>query len=151
MFKDKKKVWIAHLDYLLNRSRYEEAYALSKRALPSLPSYKHIKTTSKFAQLVFENGNAQKARTLFDGLLLKYPKRLDLLFVYIDKETKTRRALLRSLARSLFVRVGNPNEETRRMKLSDKQMKGLFKKWYLLEEKRGMGESREREREREIE
>jgi len=30
------------------------------------------------------------------------------------------------------------------MKLSDKQMKSLFKKWYSLEEQQGTDESRER-------
>jgi rRNA biogenesis protein RRP5 len=83
-FKDKKQVWIAHVQYLLKSGRNEEAHALTKRALKSLPSYKHVETMSKFAQLVFEYGTAERARTLFDGLLLKHPKRLDLFFVYVE-------------------------------------------------------------------
>merc|ERR1711943_29599 len=87
-FKSKKKVWIAHLEFLLKQSRHQEAHALLKRALLSLASYKHAETMSKFAQLEFEYGSAERARTVFDGIVDKYPKRLDLLFVYLDKEVK---------------------------------------------------------------
>lgn len=140
-FKDKKKVWIAHFEYLLKNGRQEEAHALSKRALGSLPAYKHVETMSKFAQLVFEYGSAERARTLFDGLLLKHPKRLDLFFVYVDKEKKHGEI---ETARSLFERAASPQSSGGMMKLSDKKMKSLFKKWYLFEEQCGSEDSQER-------
>jgi rRNA biogenesis protein RRP5 len=140
-FKDKKKVWIAYMEHLLKSGRFEEAHALSKRAMLSLPSYKHVETMSKFAQLVFEYGSAERARTLFDGLLLRYPKRLDLLFVYADKEVKHGDV---EVARSLFARVANPHDQTLKMKLSDKQMKSFFKKWFTFEEIHGTEETQER-------
>ena len=130
-FKSKKKVWIANMAYLLRSGRHEEAHSLSKRAMQSLPPYKHIETMSKFAQLVFEHGSTERARTLFDGLLQKYPKRLDLLFVYADKEVKHGEI---GTARALFERVAN---EKLKLKLSDKQMKSFFKKWYAFEENNG--------------
>jgi rRNA biogenesis protein RRP5 len=133
-FKSKKKVWLAHLQYLLKQSRHQEAHALLKRALMSLAPHKHAETMSKFAQLEFEFGSPERARTVFDGILMKYPKRLDLFFVYLDKEVKF--GSVRN-ARSLVERkVEEP-------KLSDKQMKSLFKKWYRFEEQHGTAESQE--------
>jgi len=139
-FKDKKKVWIAHVEYLLKRNRNEEAYAMSKRALQSLPTYKHVETMTKVAQLVFEYGSPEKARTLFDGLLLKYPKRLDLFFVYVDKEVKHGDL---DAARGLFERQVSPEAATK-LKLSEKQMKKFFKKWYSFEEANGTAETQDR-------
>jgi len=81
--KSKKKVWLAHMQYLLRQSRHEDAHALMKRALLSLAPYKHTETMSKFAQMEFELGSVERGRTLFDGLILKYPKRVDLFFVSI--------------------------------------------------------------------
>ena len=133
-FKSKKKVWLAHLQYLLKQSRHQEAHALLKRALLSLAPYKHAETMSKFAQLEFEFGCPERARTVFDGILLKYPKRLDLFSVYVDKELKFGNI---SIARSLLER------KVEERKLSDKQMKSLFKKWYRIEDQHGTEESRE--------
>ena len=129
------------MEYMLKKGRNEEAFALSKRALLSLKPHKHVETMSKFAQLVFEFGSADKARTIFDGLLLKCPKRLDLFFVYADKEVKHGDI---DTARSLFAKVSSPNDESLTLKLSDRQMKRFFKKWFLFEEVHGTDETRER-------
>jgi rRNA biogenesis protein RRP5 len=139
-FRDKKKVWLAHIEYLLKANRSDEAYALSKRALLSLPKYKHLETMSKFAQLEFEYGTADRARTLFDGLLKRYPKRLDILFVYTDKEIKF--GTIES-TRSLFEGVANPDDQRLSLKLSDKQMKSFFKKWFSFEQDHGTDETQE--------
>lgn len=140
-FKSKKKVWIANMEYMLKNGRQEEAYEISKRALLSLKQHKHIETMSKFAQLVFQYGRAEKARTLFDGLLMKYPKRLDLFFVYVDKELKFGDL---ETARSLYARIASPTDEASKMKLGDKQMKLYFKKWFNFEQMHGDEESQER-------
>lgn len=133
-FKNKKTAWLAHAEYLLASQREDEAQELLKRALLSLPSYKHVETMSRFAQMMFEFSSPEKARTLFDGILAKNPKRLDLLFVYADKEIKYGHP---KAARSLFEMA------TSTMKLSDKKMKSLFKKWYRFEEDHGTDETRE--------
>uniref|UniRef100_A0A7S4MZ58 S1 motif domain-containing protein n=1 Tax=Odontella aurita TaxID=265563 RepID=A0A7S4MZ58_9STRA len=137
-FKSKKTVWIARLKYLLKGSRHDEAHALLKRALTSLPSYKHVETMSKFAQLEFEHDEAERGRTIFDALLGKHPKRLDLLFVYVDKEVKN--GEIRA-ARRIFENVVRPS--TGKFKFSDKQMKSLFKKWYRIEEEHGDSKSQD--------
>jgi len=138
-FKSKKKPWLANLQYLLKSGRHEEGQELLKRALTSLAPYKHVETMSKFAQLEFEHGSCERARTVFDGIIEKYPKRMDLLFVYVDKEIKHGEI---ERARSLLTKtVDGPGGK--RVKLSDKQMKSLFKKWYRLEELHGTEKSQE--------
>lgn len=142
-FRSKKTVWLAHFKYLLKCSRHEEAHELLKRSLQSLPKYKHIETMQKFAQMEFELGSPERGRTIFSALLEKNPKRMDLLFVYIDKEIKNGDI---SKARALFDNVVNPvdNDRKQKFKFSDKQMKSLFKKWYRMEDEYGDEESQEK-------
>lgn len=142
-FKSKKTVWIAHFRYLLKCSRHEEAHDLLKRSHQSLPKYKHVETMSKFAQMEFELGSPERGRTIFSALLEKHPKRMDLLFVNIDKEVKNGDI---SKARALFDSVVNPvsDERKQKFKFSDKQMKSLFKKWYRMEDEFGDEEMQER-------
>ena len=136
-FRGKKQAWLAYMSFLLQNNRSSEALIVSKRAMKSLPKYKHLETMSRFAQLVYEYGSTEQARTLFDGLLNKYPKRLDLLNVYIDKEVKHGDW---SHARELCRQVA---EGLKGLKLSDKQMKSVFQKWFGLEEQYGDEESQE--------
>ncbi len=138
-FKSKKTVWIAYFRYLLKNGRHEEAHKVWKRSVKSLPDYKHIETMSKLAQLEYEYGSAERARTVFDELLDKNRKRMDLLFVYIDKEVKHGEI---EAARKIFERVLNPPAGTKKTKFNDKQMKSLFKKWYRIEDDNGDDESR---------
>lgn len=79
--KSKKKVWLAYMHYLLKQSRHQDAHLLMKRAMLSLATTKHAETMSKFAQMEFELGSPERGRTIFDGLLLKYHKRLDIFYV----------------------------------------------------------------------
>lgn len=61
-----------------------------------------VKTISKFAQLEFKLGDAERGRTIFEGIMDSYPKRLDLWFVYIDMEIKQKNV---TGVRALFDRV----------------------------------------------
>jgi len=132
--KSKKKVWLAHMQYLLKQSRDQDAHALMKRAVLSLATHKHAEMMSKFAQMEFELGSPERGRTIFDGLLLKYSKRLDLFFVYLDKECKFGNV---DHARSML------EKKVEERKISDRQMKSLFKKWYRMEEEHGTEETQE--------
>ena len=132
--KSKKTVWLAHMQYLLKQSRHEDAQALMKRAMLSLATHKHAEMMSKYAQMEFELGSPERGRTIFDGLLLKYNKRLDLFFVYLDKECKFGNV---DHARTLL------EKKVEERKLSDRQMKSVFKKWYRIEEEHGTEETQE--------
>lgn len=138
-FRSKKTVWISHFKYLLKNARNEEAHKLWKQSVKSLPEYKHIETMSKFAQLEYEHGSPERARTIFDALLDKNSKRLDLLFVYVDKEVKHGQV---EVARKLFETTLHPPSGKKKVKFSDKQMKSLFKKWYKMEDENGDDDSR---------
>jgi len=138
-FKSKKTVWIAYFKYLLKNGRHDEAHQLWKKSVTSLPSYKHIESMSKFAQLEYEYGSAARARTIFDALIDKHRKRMDLLFVYVDKEIKHGDV---HVARRLFEKTINPTSGQNKTKYNDKQMKSLFKKWYRMEEDHGDEDSK---------
>ena len=141
-FKSKKTVWIAHFKYLLKCSRQEEAYELSKKSLVSLPTYKHITTMSKYAQLEYEYGSSERARSIFESLLDKYPKKMDIFFVYVDKEMKHVGEM--GIIREIFERKIKLSTEAQNKSIcSDKHMKSLFKKWYRIEDEHGDEDTRQ--------
>ncbi|CAG8050518.1 unnamed protein product [Penicillium salamii] len=119
----------------------DRARALLPRALQSLPAHTHVETTSKFAQLEFrsENGDVERGRTVFEGLLSSFPKRIDLWNVLLDLEIKVGDA---EQVRRLFERVlglqsgkkGVVSIDSNK-KLKPKQARFLFKKWLDFEEK----------------
>jgi rRNA biogenesis protein RRP5 len=63
-----------------------------------------VKTISKFAQLEFKLGDAERGRTIFEGIMDSYPKRLDLWMVYIDMEAREGAAGA-TRVRALFNRI----------------------------------------------
>lgn len=126
--------------------------ALLPRTLQSLPSHTHVEVTSKFGQLEFRssNGDVERGRTVFEGLLSSFPKRVDLWNVVLDLEMKTGDA---EQVRRVFQRVLGINTSTKsqskkngplpaataadegKKKLKSKQARFFFKKWLEFEEK----------------
>jgi rRNA biogenesis protein RRP5 len=51
-------------------------------------SYADIKTIVKFAQMEFKHGEAERGRTIFEGVMSNYPKRVDLWSIYLDMEIR---------------------------------------------------------------
>lgn len=47
-----------------------------------------IKTIVKFAQMEFKFGEAERGRTIFEGVMSNYPKRVDLWSIYLDMEIR---------------------------------------------------------------
>ena len=118
----------------------DRARGLLSRALQSLPAHTHVETTSKFAQLEFRsaNGDIERGRTVFEGLLSSFPKRIDLWNILIDLEMKAGDA---EQVRRLFERVlglqhkkGSVTVDPSK-KVKPKQARFLFKKWLAFEEK----------------
>ena len=122
--------------------------ALLPRALQSLPSHTHVEITSKFGQLEFRspNGDSERGRTIFEGLLSSFPKRVDLWNILLDLEIKAGDA---DQIRRLFGRVLGISDLKRRSKkgattitepvqgkakLKSKQARFFFKKWLAFEE-----------------
>ncbi|KAI9373667.1 hypothetical protein BJX61DRAFT_501920 [Aspergillus egyptiacus] len=146
----KKKVFPSSPKFFINYASFlfdtmaapERGRALLPRALQSLPSHTHIETTSKFAQLEFRspNGDVERGRTVFEGLLSSFPKRVDLWNVLLDLEIKNGDA---EQVRRLFERVlgirdvkkGGGMVIESGKKLRPKQARFFFKKWLEFEEK----------------
>ncbi|PGH13265.1 hypothetical protein AJ80_06374 [Polytolypa hystricis UAMH7299] len=127
----------------------ERGRALLPRAIQSLPSHTHVELTSKFGQLEYKsaNGDVERGRTVFEGLLSSFPKRIDLWNVLLDLEIKVgdaeqvRRLFERALGLGHGVAADGTKAGSKR-KLKDKQAKFLFKKWLAFEEKIGAGEKK---------
>jgi rRNA biogenesis protein RRP5 len=98
--------------------------------MQSLPSHAHIAITSKFAQLEFKspNGDAERGRTLFEGMLSQWPKRWDLWNVLLDMEIRAGDA---DQIRRLFERIIAGRG------LKPKKAKWFFKRWLQWEDKMG--------------
>ncbi|RKO88271.1 hypothetical protein BDK51DRAFT_24832, partial [Blyttiomyces helicus] len=77
-FKESSKVWTGYGLYLLKRGQVEESRRVLQRSLQSLAKRKHVKTICKFAQMEFKYGEAERGRTIFEGIMSNYPKRVDL-------------------------------------------------------------------------
>lgn len=45
-----------------------------------------LKTIAKFAQMEYKLGDAERGKTIFEGIIDSHPKRLDLWSVYVDME-----------------------------------------------------------------
>lgn len=144
----KKKISTQSPKFFLNYASFlfdtlaapDRARGLLARALQSLPQHTHIETTSKFAQLEFRsaNGDIERGRTVFEGLLSSFPKRIDLWNILLDLEIKAGDA---EQVRRLFERVlGIQNKKgvfsvDASKKLKPKKAQFLFKKWLSFEEK----------------
>ncbi|KAF9198450.1 rRNA biogenesis protein rrp5 [Haplosporangium sp. Z 27] len=126
-FGQSSKVWTGFGHFQLHHGNLEAGRELLQRSLKSLPKRKHIKTISKFAQLEFKYGEPERGRTIFEGVMSNYPKRVDLWSVYIDMEIRNGE---QDAVRRLFARVVS-------LKLSSKKMKFFFKKWLAYEKDHG--------------
>ncbi|KAI5291692.1 rRNA biogenesis protein rrp5 [Ascosphaera aggregata] len=135
------ELFINYATFLFDKlNEVERGRALLPRAIQSLPKHTHIETTTKFAQLEYRsvNGDAERGRTVFEGLLSSFPKRIDLWNVLIDLEIKVgdveqiRRLFRRVL--NIDNAVGTDGMKSNR-KLKEKQAKFFFKKWLEWEEK----------------
>ncbi|KAJ2817176.1 rRNA biogenesis protein rrp5, partial [Coemansia furcata] len=132
-----------------------ESRDLLARALQPLPKRKHIKAITQFGQMEFKHGEPERGRTVFEGVLGTYPKRVDLWSVYLDMETKVASTAAAAAAgssdehrwqpaRKLFERVTS-------MKHSSKKMKFFFKKWLAFEKAHGSEASIEHVKQRALE
>ncbi|KAI6031571.1 hypothetical protein BKA83DRAFT_4202404 [Pisolithus microcarpus] len=140
-FGQSSKVWTLFAEHYLRRGRLEEARKLLSRSLQSLEKRKHIKTISKFAQLEYKLGDAERGRTIFEGIVDSHPKRWDLWSIYMDMEVK--QGDIQHL-RNIFSRV-------LAIKMTSHKAKSFFKKWLNLEHKLGDDEGAAAVKQRAIE
>ncbi|KAI9905452.1 hypothetical protein PsorP6_013429 [Peronosclerospora sorghi] len=126
-FGTSKQTWLRALAYWSGRHLFQDAAETLQRSLQRLPPHKHVRVILSYGQLLFEHGQVEKARTILEGLVATYPKRLDLWNVYLDKEIKFGHV---AMVRALFDRLVA-------MDFAPKKMKFLFKKYLEFEETQG--------------
>jgi len=128
-FRAHPDVWIAWMSALMIRNAQAAAKTVLQRSVEALPRAKHVEVISKFAQLEFRHGLAERGRTVFDGVLANYPKRVDVWNIYIDMELRQGES---EPTRHLFERVTS-------LRLSSKKMKYFFSRY--LTYARGLGDA----------
>ncbi|KAL8999375.1 MAG: hypothetical protein Q9169_001801 [Polycauliona sp. 2 TL-2023] len=116
--------------YLTTLNQPSKARALLPRTLQSLPQHTHLQLTSQFATLEFKspNGEPERGRTMFEGILGSFGKRLDIWSILIELETNKGD---KDRARGLFERV------TKVKGIKAGKMKKWFEKWEKWEKANG--------------
>ncbi|KAM4751117.1 protein RRP5 homolog [Anableps anableps] len=130
-FRQNKAVWLSYGTFLLQQGQSDAASTLLQRALNSLPPKESVDVITKFAQLEFRFGDAEKGRNMFDKVLTNFPKRTDLWSVFIDLMVKHGS---QKEVRALFDRVIH-------LSVSVKKIKFFFKRYLEYEKKHGTPQS----------
>lgn len=134
-FSQSPSIWTNYATFLFDTVQDpSRARLLLPRALQALPSHTHVEMTSKFASLEFhsKSGDAERGRTIFEGLLESFPKRVDLWNVLLDLEIGQGEEN-KAIVRTLFERVTTSNA----VRKKKKSAKFFFKRWLEWEEKQG--------------
>jgi rRNA biogenesis protein RRP5 len=125
----------ADADRYLNKARSVLDRALRLMKNSNLHSKKtEAELISKFARFEYAHGDQERGRTLFEGLVSSYPRRVDLWNVYIDQEIK--HSSDRGLVEALFERVVGAGSAAGKG-IGMKQAKFFFKKWLAYEDVHG--------------
>jgi rRNA biogenesis protein RRP5 len=88
-FKTSSKIWTGYGSFLLKNEKPDDFRQLLQKCVKSLPKRKHVKTITAFAIMEFKHADAERGRTIFEGLLSNYPKRVDIWSIYLDQEIRT--------------------------------------------------------------
>ncbi|XP_038614080.1 protein RRP5 homolog [Tachyglossus aculeatus] len=140
-FRQEKSVWLKYSAFLLRRGRFEANHQLLHRALKCLPDKDHVDVISKFTQLEFNLGDAERAKAIFESTLSNYPKRTDIWSVYIDMTIKHGS---QKEVRDIFERVIH-------LSLAAKKMKFFFKRYLDYEKQHGSPETVQAVKEKAVE
>ncbi|KAH8801565.1 hypothetical protein F5884DRAFT_519221 [Xylogone sp. PMI_703] len=137
-FSQSPEVWYNYAHFLYNTaSSPDQARALLPRAIQALPSHTHLNLSLKFAALEFhsKSGSPERGRTIIEGILSTFPKRLDIWNQLLDLEIQQGD---KDIIRGVFERAMKVKG------LKPKGAKAWFKRWSEWEEKNGDKKSCER-------
>lgn len=131
-FTSTPSLWLSYASFLISTLEPPSparARNLLQRATQSVPSTEHRYLTTKFAALEFksENGDPERGRTIFEGLVSTWPKKGDVWDVYLSLEIAHGGE---ENVRSLFERMA-------KLKMKKRRAAGFFKKWVDWEESIG--------------
>ncbi|KFM78913.1 Protein RRP5-like protein, partial [Stegodyphus mimosarum] len=82
--KSDKEVWIKFMTYYMKIGKQNEARNFLSRSLQSVPNKEHSDILGKFAHLEYKHGNLERSLSMFEDILIKYPKRKDLRMIYVQ-------------------------------------------------------------------
>jgi rRNA biogenesis protein RRP5 len=125
-------LWVSYATFLMSTLSPPSpirARGLLQRATQSVPSNLHRHLTIKFGALEYKspNGDAERGRTIFEGLISAQPKKFDLWDVYLDLE---RAHGDKENVRQLFERMV-------KMKVKKRRAMVVFRRWVEFEEEEG--------------
>ncbi|KAF1957896.1 nucleic acid-binding protein [Byssothecium circinans] len=140
-------LWVSYATFLmttLSPPSPTRARALLSRATQSVPSSQHRHLTQKFASLEFKspNGDAERGRTIFEGLVSTWPKKWDIWDVYVTLEMSHGGE---DNVRQLFERMAKTKG------LKKRRADVVFKRWREWEESVGSKEAVKKVRTLEVE
>ncbi|KAF2723663.1 nucleic acid-binding protein [Polychaeton citri CBS 116435] len=149
-FRASPEVWINFATFLMTQlDQAQRARALLPRALQSIPTGEHRQLTAKFAALEFKspNGDAERGRTVFEGLVDEYPKWSGGWDNWVDLEksrtthatTEEERVDAKDKVRALYQRIVGSKMKPRRAMF-------IFKSWDQFEQQQGDQQGQEKAR-----
>lgn len=115
-----KKKSDSEIQFLLRDIEFSEPKAVLQKSLQALTKDQHVNVISKFGILEFKYGQPENGRTMFEGIINNYPKRMDIWAIYMDMEIKYGQGNV-TQARHLFERcLANPlvQKKPKKMKLA---------------------------------
>lgn len=118
--------------FLLKAVEFADPKTVLQRALQALTKDQHVNMISKFGMLEFKNGAPESGRTMFEGIVSNYPKRMDIWAIYMDMEMKHGQGNV-TQARHLFERCLSNDS----IQKKPKKMKLVFQKYMEFESKQG--------------
>jgi rRNA biogenesis protein RRP5 len=121
--------WLNYATFLMTtQNQPVAARAILLRATQSVPAPEHRALTAKFGALEFSspNGDAERGRTVFEGLLGAYPRRSEIWDMYVDLE-RGRGEESEERVRGLYERMAG-------MKMKKRRAMFVFKRWLQWEE-----------------
>jgi rRNA biogenesis protein RRP5 len=147
-FRASPDVWLNYATFLMDTLKTPlKARSLLSRALQSVPTSEHRLLTAKFAALEFRSpqGDSERGRTIFEGLVAEWPKWTSGWDMWIDLENSKMshdqdndgKIGARDKVRALFERAAAQKMKKRRAQY-------VFKRWLEFEEAEGNEKTAER-------
>ncbi|KJX99286.1 rRNA biogenesis protein RRP5 [Zymoseptoria brevis] len=138
-FRASPDVWLNYATFLLDTLQAPaRARALLSKALQSVPTREHRLLTAKFAALEFrsQHGDAERGRTIFEGLVSEYPKWSSGWDMWLDIErARVAHAENAEAKKDAIVKTRALFERISKTKMKKRRAKFTFKKWLEFEEK----------------
>jgi len=128
------EIWSNYIEFLFEvkseKGEFTEPKVILSKSLQALPKHLHINIISKYGILEYKAGQVEAGRTMFEGIVTNYPKRMDIWSIYMDTEVKYGQPMN---ARHLFERCLSQTE----IRKKPRSIKLVFGKYMEFETQHG--------------